>query len=251
MNLPRRLRELYRMKARAARTAAGDMPETAGDLLGRYRELLAQVRQAVADLADSGQRLDRKIRRLRKSADELQAQARREFAAGGEDLAREAVIRRSAVLSEIDELERRQSGVRDERDTLAAGLRRLEAAMTTLRNHRTGTPDGSARAHAETGIREALAGIADEMAEVDRILRRARAAAAEADAGIRERGQADRFDTPGSGTDSGGEAGPFGDIDSLQAQLDEISRRRDVEEELARLKRMGTSDTPPRRGGQP
>jgi phage shock protein A len=249
MSLPHRLRELYLAKTRAARAAAGNAPEAAGEALARYRELLAQAGQAVADLAASGRRLNRRIHRFRDSADGLRAQARRQFAAGREDLARETLIRRSAVLSDIDELQRRQAAMQAEQDSLAAGLRRLQATAEALRNRGDSLRTGVGLADAEARIGEALAGITEEMAEVGRILRRAKATAAQVDARTGTRGDTDDSRVADSGTDAGAGFGPLGDSDTLQEQLDEVNTRREVEEELARMKRMRASGPrSPRRG---
>ncbi len=82
-----------------------------------------------------------------------------------------------------------------------------------------------------------------------RILRRAKATAAQVDARTGARAETDRSDVAEPRTDFGAGLGSLGDADSLQEQLDAVSTRREVEEELARMKRMKARGTrSPRRG---
>ena len=67
-------------------------------------ELLGKVRHDVADVATRRERVELRTHQLQQSADNLQTQAQQALAAGREDLAREALTRRTAVTSQFTDL---------------------------------------------------------------------------------------------------------------------------------------------------
>jgi phage shock protein A len=97
MTLGRRMAMLFKAKASTASDRAEDPRETLDYSYEKQLELLQQVRRGVADVATSRKRLELQAQQLGSSADRLPQQAAQAVAAGREDLAREALTRRSAA----------------------------------------------------------------------------------------------------------------------------------------------------------
>jgi phage shock protein A len=68
-------------------------------------DLLQKVRRGVADVATSRKRVEMQRQQLEQSAAKLQGQARQALGVGREDLAREALTRRTAVLAQEQDLQ--------------------------------------------------------------------------------------------------------------------------------------------------
>jgi phage shock protein A len=88
-------------------------------------EMMQKVRRGVADVVTSRKRVQLQVTQLELSAGRLQDQAQQGLAAGREDLARAALIRRAAVISQISDLQGQQASLQAEEDklTLASGRR--------------------------------------------------------------------------------------------------------------------------------
>ena len=129
MGLMRRLSDIFRSKASSALDRAEDPRETLDYSYQRQLELLQKVRRGVADVATSRKRLELQAQRLQQSASKLEGQARQAVGAGREDLAREALRRRSGIAAELQGLEAQHAQLDAEEQKLTAASRRLEAKV--------------------------------------------------------------------------------------------------------------------------
>src|SRR6202050_5802276 len=100
----RRIAVLFRVKANKALDRAGDPRRVLDYSYEQQLEMLQKVRRGVADGATSRKRVQLQVTQLQLSAGKLQDQAQQVLAAGREDLARAALIRRAAVISQISDL---------------------------------------------------------------------------------------------------------------------------------------------------
>src|ERR1700685_1471583 len=74
-----------------------DPRETLDYSYQRQLEALTKVRRSVADVATSRKRVELQMNQLQQQADKLDGQARKALGAGREDLAREALTRKSSA----------------------------------------------------------------------------------------------------------------------------------------------------------
>src|SRR3954452_25565138 len=97
MGMGRRLALIFKAKANKALDRAEDPRETLDYSYTKQLEMLQKVRRGVADVATSRKRLELQVQQLQQQSDKLEGQSRQALAAGREDLAREALTRRSAI----------------------------------------------------------------------------------------------------------------------------------------------------------
>jgi len=229
MSLMRRLAALFRAKANKALDRAEDPREVLDYSYERQLELLQQVRRGVADVATSRKRVELQLAQLQQSSDKLEGQARQALAAGGEDLAREALTRRAAVTSQIGDLQGQQASLQAEEEKLTAASQNLAAKVDAFRTRKETIKATYTAAEAETRIREAVTGISEEMGDVGMAIQRAQ------DKTEQMQARADALDellASGALQD----ATVPGGRDEIQSQLDALTAGHGVDDELARMK---------------
>ncbi len=97
----KRMSTIFRAKANKALDAAEDPRETLDYSYQRQLEMLTKVRRGVADVATSRKRIELQRNQLQTQSDKLTEQAQKALSMGREDLAREALTRKSAVTGQI------------------------------------------------------------------------------------------------------------------------------------------------------
>ncbi len=139
----------------------------------RQLELLQKVRRGVADVATSRKRLELQAQQLQQSAAKLEAQARQAVGADREDLAREALRRRSGIAAELQGLQAQHAQLDAEEQKLTEASRRLEAKVEAFRTRKETIKATYSAAEAQTKIGEAFSGISEEMGDVGLAVQRA------------------------------------------------------------------------------
>jgi phage shock protein A len=228
MSIARRIAELYEVKMNAALDRAADPRELVDYSYVQLQDLLAEVRGGTAEIAAARERAELRAGDLQRAADRLGGQAEQAARAGRDDLARQALARRTAMLAQVSRLREQQATLRAEEQAMAAAGRRLQDKIDAFGVQKEAIKAEYTVARARAGIAEVFAGISAEVADADVAARRA--ADQEADLEARTAGR-DDLATPGA---PGAAAAALSD-EQLQAQLDRISTRAEVEEELARL----------------
>ena len=104
MSVMKRLSLIFHAKANKALDRAEDPRETLDYSYQRQLELLSKVRRGVADVATSRKRVELQIKQLETQSAKLQGQAEKAIAADREDLAREALTRKSGLTTQIQDL---------------------------------------------------------------------------------------------------------------------------------------------------
>ena len=169
----------------------------------------------------------------------LQAQAQQALAAGREDLARAALIRRAAVTSQVSDLQGQQASLQAEEDKLTLAAQRLAAKVDAFRTRRETIKAGYTAAEAQTRIGEAVSGISEEMGDVGLAMQRAQDKTEQMQA---RAGALDELLASGALQD----ATVPGGRDDVQSQLDALTAGHDVDDELARMKaQLPASAVPP------
>ncbi|MBF8189086.1 PspA/IM30 family protein [Nonomuraea sp. K274] len=231
MGLARRIADLFRVKAHKALDQAEDPREVLDYSYSKQLELLNKVRRGVADVATSRKRVELQLSQLQASAGKLEGQAQQALSAGREEIAREALSRRAAALSQADSLEEQHASLRAEEDRLTLASQRLQAKVEAFRTRKETIKATYTAAEAQTRISESVTGISEEMGDVGLAVQRAEDKTAHLQA---RAGALDELIASGALEDATLPAGR----DDLQVQLDGLTSGRDVDEELARLRRQ-------------
>jgi phage shock protein A len=232
MGLAKRISMIFKTKANAALDKAEDPRQTLDYSYSKQLELLQQVRRGVADVATSRKRLEIQMGQLQSSADKLDGQARQALGAGREDLAREALTRKSGIQTQIQELRVQHDQLDAEEAKLTQAAQRLQAKIEAFRTRKETMKATYTAAEAQTRIGEAFSGISEEMGDVGLAMQRAedKTRAMQARAGA-----IDELLASGALDDVSGPR------DDIQAELDRIGGGSQVELELAKLKGELTS----------
>src|ERR1700710_2071265 len=101
----KRVQMVFKAKANKALYKLEDPRETLDYSYQRQLEMLTQVRRGVADVATSRKRVELQMNSLQQQQNKLDGQARSALGAGREDLAREALTRKSALQTQIGDLQ--------------------------------------------------------------------------------------------------------------------------------------------------
>jgi phage shock protein A len=238
MSLMQRISLIFRSKANKALDRAEDPRETLDYSYQRQLELLSKVRRGVADVATSRKRVELQVNQLEQQAAKLQAQAEKAIGAGREDLAREALTRKSGLASQITSLKEQQSALQGEEEKLVLAQQRLQAKVEAFRTRKETIKATYTAAEAQTRIGEAMSGIGEEMGDVGLAIQRAEDKTAQ----MQARGAAiDELIASGALDD----ASSLNAGDDISRELDALSSGSDVEAELARLKGLNAPQPAP------
>ena len=236
MGLFKRMTDIFKAKANTALDKAEDPRQTLDYSYQRQLELLQKVRRGVADVATSRKRLELQMQQLAAQADKLENQGRAALAVGREDLAREALSRRSGVQQQMADLATQLAQLQAEEEKLILAQQRLQAKVEAFRTRKETIKATYTAAEAQTKINEAFAGVSEEMSDVGMAVQRAEDKTAMLQA---RAGAIDELLASGALTD------PSGLVkDDLTAELDRLSSSSQVESELARLRGELTGGEP-------
>lgn len=237
MSLGKRLSMIFKAKASKALDRAEDPRETLDYSYQRQLEMLQQVRRGLADVATSRKRVELQSQQLTAAAEKLQQQATAALAAGREDLAREALTRRSGALQQLADLAQQQASLQGEQDKLTAASQRLQAKVEAFRIRKETIKASYTAAEAETRVGEAVSGISEEMSDVGLAMQRAEDKTAQLQA---RAGAIDELLASGALEDATGST-----KDDIQLELERMSSSANVEAELAHLKAALPAGGPP------
>jgi phage shock protein A len=235
MSMMKRISTIFRAKANRALDAAEDPRETLDYSYQRQLEMLTKVRRGVADVATSRKRIELQRNQLQTQADKLTEQAQKALGMGREDLAREALTRKSALSGQIADLDAQHQQLQGEEEKLTLASQRLQAKVESFRTRKETIKATYTAAEAQTRIGEAFSGISEEMGDVGMAVQRAedKTQAMQARAGA-----IDELIASGALDD----ASSINRGDDISRELESMSAQSDVEAELAALK--GSSSPP-------
>jgi phage shock protein A len=229
MSLMKRISLIFRSKANKAIDRAEDPRETLDYSYQRQLELLSKVRRGVADVATSRKRVELQVNQLEQQAAKLQGQAEKAISVGREDLAREALTRRSALSGQISDLRAQHAQLQGEEEKLTLAQQRLQAKVESFRTRKETIKATYTAAEAQTRINEAMSGIGEEMGDVGLAIQRAEDKTANMQA---RAGAIDELIASGALDD----ASSINRGDDISRELEAMSSESEVENELARLR---------------
>jgi phage shock protein A len=192
----------------------------------QQRELLITLRRGLVEVATSKQQLEQQARKLEARIPQLDEQAMRAVTVGRDDLARVALERKKLALSEMEGLTKQVAEVEADKQRLAAQERSLQVRIEQFRTHRDVVSARYTAAEAEVRLKESLAGVSGELAELGMAVGRAEE-------------KTERLQARARAIDSLVDLGsmpPIGGGDFVEAELLRITISSEVEEELAVIK---------------
>ncbi|MGH3354424.1 MAG: PspA/IM30 family protein [Nocardioidaceae bacterium] len=239
MSIMKRMGLIFRSKANKALDRAEDPRETLDYSYQKQLELLQKVRRGVADVATSRKRLELQMNQLEQQQQKLHDQAQKALSMGREDLAREALTRRSGLQQQVDSLQQQHAQLQGEEEKLTMASQRLQAKVEAFRTRKESMKATYTAAEAQTKIGEAFSGISEEMGDVGYAMQRAEDKTAQMQA---RSGAIDELIASGALEDVSTPGGQ----DDISRELDSMSSTSDVELELAQMRQQvgGGSEAP-------
>ena len=237
MSVMKRVSLIFKSKANKALDRMEDPRETLDYSYQRQLEMLQKVRRGVADVATSRKRIELQMNQINQQSTKLEKQAKDALAAGREDLAREALTRRSSAQGQLSDLQAQYAQLQGEEEKLTLASQRLQTKVDTFRTRKETIKATYTAAEAQTRINEAFSGISEEMGDVGMAIQRAEDKTAQMQA---RAGAIDELLASGALEDASGTP-----RDDIQAELDRMGASSSVDLELARLKgELGQGEAP-------
>ena len=228
MGLWQRFTMIFSSKASRVLDRAEDPRETLDYSYEKQLELLAKVRRGVADVATSRKRLELQVTGLQQQSTKLEAQARQALAAGREDLAREALTRRSALTQQLTDLAEQHSQLQGQEEQLTTSAQQLQAKVEAFRTRKETIKATYSAAEAQAKIGEAFTGISKELGDVGLAVQRAEDKTAQLQA---RAGALDELLASGALPDATGSS-----KDDITRELERMSSTSEVDAQLAAMR---------------
>src|ERR671938_281585 len=140
----------------------------------RQLESLQNVKRGVADVVTAKKRQQLQTQQLEQNVVKLETQARQAIAQGREDLARQALERKSAVQQQLQDLDGQVQQLEAQQEKLVASEQQLSARVEAFRSEKEVIKAQYSAAEAQVRIGEAATGIGDQMADTGMAIQRAR-----------------------------------------------------------------------------
>ncbi len=228
-----RIAMIFRSKADKALNKVEDPRETLDYSYQRQLDLLQKVRRGVADVATSRKRVELQANQLNNELEKLSLSAQRALEHGREDLAREALTRKSGLQQQLGDLQTQHAQLQGEEEKLIRASTRLQAKVDAFRTRKETIKATYTAAEAQTRINEAFTGISEEMGDVGLAVQRAEDKALQMQA---RAGAVDELLASGALEDQSGSY-----KDDITRELDALASDASVESELAALKAQLTA----------
>ena len=220
---------------------AEDPSETLDYSYEQQLQLLQNVKRGVADVVTAKKRLQIQTQQLEQSVVKLETQARQALAGGREDLARQALERKSAVQQQLQGLDQQVQGLESQQEKLVASEKQLQAKIEAFRSQKEVIKAQYSAAEAQVRIGEAATGIGEQMADTGLAIQRAK-------------DKTEQMQARANAIEELTEAGTLEDFTSDQDQLDrelaQLSSSSQVDSELAEMKAELGSGEPKKELGQ-
>jgi phage shock protein A len=206
-----------------------------------YEEQLRQlqnVKRGIADVTTAKKRLEMQYTSMQQQVDKLDGQARQALQAGHEDLAREALSRKTAVQAQLEAIMQQGQQLEAQQQKLVDGEKTLSAKIEAFRSQKEVIKAQYSAAEAQVRIGEAATGIGEHMADVGLAVQRAK-------------DKTEQMQARASAIDELTAAGSLEDFtstgDDIDRQLAQISQGSQVDDELAKMKaELGKGEDQPK-----
>ena len=207
---------------------AEDPTETLDYSYEKQLELLQNVKRGIADVVTSKKRLQLQADKLEQSLVKLDTQARDALAAGREDLARQALERKTLAQQQLQDLDVQIKQLEGQQEKLASSEKQLSTKIEAFRSQKEVIKAQYSAAEAQVQIGEAATGIGEQMADTGLAIQRAKDKTEQMQA---RAGAVEELIEAGTLEDF-----TAGDQSQLDRELAQISAGQQVDAELERLK---------------
>ena len=213
---------------------AEDPAETLDYSYEKQLELLQNVKRGIADVVTAKKRLELQETQLQQSIVKLESQAREALAAGREDLARQALERKSGLQQQLQSLDQQAQQLEQQQEKLVASEKALSAKVEAFRTQKETIKAQYSAAEAQVKIGEAATGIGEQMADTGLAIQRAK-------------DKTEQMQARASAIDELTTSGALEDFTSDQTELDRelgaLASKNQVDDELAKMKsELGPGD---------
>jgi phage shock protein A len=190
-------------------------------------ELLNKLRRDIAEVVTAKRRLEMQKAKLWDNIRTLDEQARRSVDAEREDLARLALERKNANLMQLQGLDKQIAEMLSEQEKLEQTEKRLSTKVEEFKSKKEVIKAQYSAAEAQVRIKENVTGISEEMTDIGMSLNKAEERTEKMKA---KSGALDEMINSGVLTDY------TSSKDSIEQELEQITVKGSVDEELAKLK---------------
>ncbi|MFZ0740005.1 MAG: PspA/IM30 family protein [Nitrososphaeraceae archaeon] len=193
----------------------------------KQTELLNKLRRDIAEVVTAKRRLEMQKAKLWDNIRTLDEQARRSIDAEREDLAKLALERKNANLMQLQGLDKQIAEMLSEQEKLEQTEKRLSTKVEEFKSKKEVIKAQYSAAEAQVRIKENVTGISEEMTDIGMSLSKAEEKTEKMKA---KSGALDEMIDSGVLTDY------TSSKDSIEKELEQITLKGSVDEELAKLK---------------
>src|SRR6266508_4784830 len=224
-----RFKMIFGAKVSKALDRAENPTETLDYSYEQQLQLLQNVKRGIADVVTAKKRLQLQQQQLEQSVVKLETQARQALSGGREDLARQALERKSGVQGQLQDLDGQVEQLEQQQEKLSSNEKELSARIESFRSQKEVMKAQYSAAEAQVRIGEAATGIGGKMADAGAAIERARA-------------KTEEMQARASAMDELIESGTLEDFTSdktaLDRELAQMASQSQVESELAAMKQQ-------------
>ncbi|MBW4035356.1 MAG: PspA/IM30 family protein [Proteobacteria bacterium] len=236
MSLFSRLGLIVSAKGNRALDNAENPSEMFDHAYAKMTAMRLQMSRSIADVLTARKLIETQIDGVRQADARLDQQSRQALLQGRDDLAQQALQQRAALRGQVQALDQQRQQMVDKQASLEGANERLAAKLTAFRIQKETLRATTSAADSQVKISESLAGLSEEMGDVNAAMERAQDKVARVNA--RAAALQDMTDNFNIGI-----AGP---ADSLQLELDRTGQASAVQSDLTRLKaELGLSPPAP------
>jgi phage shock protein A len=190
-------------------------------------ELLNKLRRDIAEVVTAKRRLEMQKAKLWDNIRTLDEQARRSLDADREDLAKLALERKNANLLQLQGLDKQISEMLTEQEKLEQTEKRLSTKVEEFKSKKEVIKAQYSAAEAQVRIKENVTGISEEMTDIGMALNKAEE-------------KTEKMKAKSGALDEMIDSGVLTDYtinkDSIEKELEQVTVKGSVDEELAKLK---------------
>lgn len=190
-------------------------------------ELLNKLRRDIAEVVTAKRRLEMQKAKLWDNIRTLDEQARRSLDAEREDLAKLALERKNANLLQLQGLDKQISEMLTEQEKLEQTEKRLSTKVEEFKSKKEVIKAQFSAAEAQVRIKENVTGISEEMTDIGMALNKAEE-------------KTEKMKAKSGALDEMIDSGVLTDYtinkDSIEKELEQVTVKSSVDEELAKLK---------------
>jgi phage shock protein A len=229
-----RFKMIFGAKVSKALDRAENPTETLDYSYEQQLQLLQNVKRGIADVVTAKKRLQIQQQTLEKSVVKLDTQARQALSGGREDLARQALERKSGVQTQLQDLDGQVGQLEQQQEKLTANEKELSARIESFRSQKEVMKAQYSAAEAQVRIGEAATGIGGKMQDAGAAIERARE-------------KTEQMQARASAMDELIQSGTLEDFTSdktaLDRELAQMASQSQVDSELAAMKQeLGPGD---------